>query len=523
MRRFTALLSLALVFISCVQTRQAEEVDAGKDEGVVGGIPAPAVPPPPALTRADAKHGYLTKNAAFEMESTESYAAIRESGWVAALTERKSTFSIDVDRASYSNVRRFINSGQLPPVDAVRIEELINYFPYADREPDGGAPFAVTSDVASCPWNRDHRLLRIGVRGRSIPEWERKPNNLVFLLDVSGSMASPDKLPLVKTAFRMLIDQLRGDDTVAIVVYAGAAGLVLEPTPGSDKDLIHDAIERLEAGGSTAGGEGILLAYKTAREHFNARGNNRVILATDGDFNVGVSSEQDLQQLIEEQRSHGVFLTVLGFGRGNLQDSKMELLADKGNGNYAYVDSELEARKVFVEELGGTLFTIAKDVKLQVDFDPARVARYRLIGYENRILATEDFDDDTKDAGELGSGHTVTALYELEPVRDARGEIARLSLRYKEPQQDSSRLIETRIVDSGKDFESASADLRFAAAVASYGMLLRNSEHRGTATFEDVIALARTSQGPDEAGYRAEFIRMVEKTGQLPTRVAVSE
>lgn len=453
-----------------------------------------------------------------EKENRESYSSFAEGKFIRAEDERKSTFSIDVDRASYSNVRRFINSGTLPPVDAVRIEELINYFPYEDAEPRGAEPFAVTSEVAGCPWDSSHRLIRIGIRGKIVPQWDMKPNNLVFLIDVSGSMQSEDKLPLVKSAFRLLVDQLRGQDSVALVVYAGAAGLVLPPTSGGEKNLILDAIDRLEAGGSTAGGDGIRLAYRTARENFVRGGNNRVVLATDGDFNVGLSSEVELQELIEEERKDNIFLTVLGFGTGNYQDSKMEMLADKGNGNYAYVDSVLEARKVFVEELGGTLVTIARDVKIQVDFDPARVRSYRLLGYENRMLNTEDFEDDTKDAGELGSGHFVTALYQIEPEAGATtGPVASLQLRYKDPEGSESRLISTVIEDEGRVFEEASNDLRFAASIAAYGMLLRKSAHIGQTSFHDVLSMARSAQGTDSEGYRKGFLLMVEETRKLST------
>ncbi|MCJ7629381.1 MAG: von Willebrand factor type A domain-containing protein, partial [Longimicrobiales bacterium] len=345
--------------------------------------------------------------------NTESYGLIEENVFHLAATNPLSTFSIDVDRASYANVRRFIHDGVRPPIDAVRIEELINYFPYGDRAPDGDGPLAIYTEVAPAPWQPLHRLVRVALKGRSVDMTEAPASNLVFLLDVSGSMNSSDKLPLLKTAFGMLVDQLRPQDRVAIVVYAGAAGLVLPSTPGSEKGAIMDALQSLEAGGSTAGGAGIRLAYDVAAKHHIAGGNNRVILATDGDFNVGVSGDAEMVRLIEEEREQGTFLTVLGFGTGNLKDSKMEQIADHGNGNFSYIDSALEARKVLVNEMGGTLLTIAKDVKLQVEFNPNRVLAYRLIGYENRLLAAEDFADDTKDAGELGAGHSVTALYEV--------------------------------------------------------------------------------------------------------------
>jgi len=466
--------------------------------------------------------------------STEDYRHIVENGWHSPRTAPLSTFSIDVDAASYSNVRRFLTQGELPPADAVRIEELINYFRYQYPEPDGREPFTITTELGSAPWAPSHKLALIGLQSRRIETRDLPPSNLVFLLDVSGSMASPDKLPLVKKAFRLLVNELRPRDRVAIVVYAGAAGLVLPSTPGSRKDEILDAIERLEAGGSTAGGAGIQLAYRTAREHFIENGNNRVILATDGDFNVGVSSEGGLVRLIEERRRDGIFLTVLGFGTGNLKDSKMEQLADKGNGHYAYIDDLLEARKVFVQELGSTLLTVAKDVKLQVEFNPARVASYRLIGYENRRLEDEDFNDDAKDAGDMGAGHAVTALYEIIPVgadRDDRlrvdplryqeprevrgrrsGDWLTVKIRYKEPRAERSQLVERAVRTESR---SVSDNYRFASAVAGFGMLLRRSEHRGDLSYGQVVELARRSKGGDPDGYRGEFIRLVEAAQAL--------
>ena len=465
-----------------------------------------------------------------EPGNTEAYARIEENRFLAALTNPLSTFSIDVDAASYSNVRRFLSSGTLPPPDAVRLEELVNYFPYRYPEPEGADPFTVATEVGPCPWASDHRLVRIGLQGRHIPTAKLPPSNLVFLIDVSGSMMSPDKLPLVKQAFRALVGELRPQDRVAIVVYAGAAGLVLPSTPGSDKRTILDALDRLEAGGSTAGGAGLRLAYDVAREHFMREGNNRVILATDGDFNVGVSSDAEMIRLVEARRSEGTFLTVLGFGTGNLKDTKMEQMADKGNGHYAYIDTFREAEKVFVQEFGGTLFTIAKDVKIQVEFNPAKVQAYRLLGYENRLLAKEDFADDRKDAGELGAGHTVTALYEIVPagarpvalVEDslvyqhvslrpgaARSpDLVTVRLRYKEPAGSTSKLITTRVEDrsSGRSSE----DMRFASSVAAFAMLLRDSENKGSVTFDQVIEMARGARGADPEGYRGEFIGMVQ-------------
>ncbi len=461
--------------------------------------------------------------------NTDEFRHLAEHAWRSPRQHPLSTFAADVDAASYSIVRRMIAEGRLPPADAVRIEELINYFRYDYPEPSGPHPFSVTTELGDAPWAPGHKLALIGLRTRSLSMAELPPNNLVFLIDVSGSMYSADRLPLAKTALRLLVHELRPQDRVAIVVYAGAAGLVLPSTSGRDKDRILDAIDRLEAGGSTAGGAGIRLAYQVAREHFIPDGNNRVILASDGDFNVGPSSEGELVRLIEEQRRSGVFLTVLGFGLGNLKDAKMEMLANKGNGHYAYIDNLLEARKVLVQELGATLLTVARDVKLQVEFNPARVAAYRLVGYENRLLNDEDFNDDTKDAGDLGAGHIVTALYEIVPVgvespvrvstvdplryqdRSApRGESRdwfTVKLRYQDPAGSPSRLLE-RVVRS--ETASPSADFRFATAVAGFGMLLRDSEHKGNSTWAGVLAAARSARGDDPQGYRAEFIRIVE-------------
>ena len=468
--------------------------------------------------------------------NTESYAHIAENDFRLVGASPLSTFSIDVDRASYANVRRFIQEGRRPPIDAVRIEELINYFPYRWGDVSGDHPFAVTTEVWEAPWRPEHRLVRIGLHARSIDTGDLPPGNLVFLLDVSGSMRSPDKLPLLRKAFALLAEQLRPQDRVAIVVYAGAAGLVLPSTPGGDRGRILAALEELQAGGSTAGGAGLELAYETAREHYVDGGNNRVILATDGDFNVGPSSDAEMVRLIEKERESGVFLTVLGFGTGNLKDSKMEQLADHGDGNFHYVDGLLEARKVLVEEMGGTLVALARDVKLQIEFNPARVAGYRLIGYENRLLADEDFSDDTKDAGELGAGHTVTALYEVvphglavpgdrdvdelryqpkgndPPLSEFQGEMLYVKVRYKDPDGKRSKLLERAVADRPA---SPSVDFRFATAVAGFGMLLRDSEHAGDLTLDDVVRLAERGKGDDPRGYRGEFIRLVETTRDL--------
>ncbi len=471
----------------------------------------------------------------------EGYDHIRDNPFLAVGTNPLSTFSIDVDTASYANVRRFLTAGQLPPKGAVRIEELVNYFRYDYPEPEGRSPFSITTELGVCPWKPEHRLALVGLRGRSIDDENLPPRNLTFLLDVSGSMNSPDKLPLLKRAMGLLVDTLREEDHVAIVVYAGASGLVLSPTSGADKARIGEALEVLRAGGSTAGGAGIQLAYHIAAESFVDGGINRVILATDGDFNVGTSSESDLVRLIGEKRETGVFLSVLGFGRGNLQDSKMENLADHGNGNYSYIDTLREARKVLVSEAGSTLVTIAKDVKIQVEFNPARVSAYRLVGYENRALRAEDFADDKKDAGEIGAGHTVTALYEIVPVGvsmdlpavdplkyqqppvsndSATPEMLTVKLRHKEPSGDRSRL--TSVVLEDGPGRQASVDLRFSAAVAAFGMLLRDSDHKGSASWTQVIDLARSAIGPDLEGHRKEFLVLASKAQTLATMEQVA-
>ncbi len=462
---------------------------------------------------------------------TEDYDGIVENPFMDVNGNPLSTFSIDVDAASYSNVRRFLNQGQLPPAGAVRIEEMINYFHYNYPQPKKDDPFSVNTEISDCPWNSNHKLVLVGLQGKKIETENLPASNLVFLIDVSGSMMDENKLPLVKASMKLLVDQLREEDHVAIVVYAGNAGLVLSPTSGEDKIKIKSAIDELEAGGSTAGGAGIKLAYKTAKENFVKGGNNRVILCTDGDFNVGASSDDALERMIEEERKSGVYLTVLGYGMGNYKDNKMQKLADKGNGNHAYIDGLSEAKKVLVNEFGGTLFTIAKDVKLQVEFNPAKVQGYRLIGYENRMLAKEDFNDDKKDAGELGSGHTVTALYEVIPtgvkdtflrkvdnlkyqnnnnaVANNSGEIMNIKLRYKKPDGDVSKLMEHPVYDEQKAIATTSDNFRFAAAVAEFGMLLRNSSFKANANYDDVFKLARKAKGNDEEGYRAEFIKLV--------------
>ena len=485
--------------------------------------------------------------------NTETYDHVVDNHFLKVLDHPLSTFSIDVDTAAYSNMRRYLTQGQLPPPGAVRIEELLNYFHYDYPNPIDGVPFSTNVEIADCPWNARHRLVRIGLKGYELPPSERPASNLVFLIDVSGSMQAANKLPLVQAGLKLLVDQLSENDRVALVVYAGGPGLVLDSTTAEQKQVLRNAIDQLQAGGSTNGAGGIELAYRIAREHFIPKGTNRVILCTDGDFNVGLTDQSQLVRLIEEKARTGVFLSVLGFGMGNYKDSTLEKLADQGNGNYAYIDTLHEARKVLVEQMQGTLITIAKDVKIQIEFNPAQAAAYRLIGYENRLLAKEDFNDDQKDAGEIGAGHTVTALYEVIPpghgtptglvdplkyqapvaavtatttpdsatqAPDAAvskqgdsktsDELLTLKLRYKQPDGMTSQLIEVAVKDVGKTFSKASPDFAWAAAVASFGMILRDSSYQGNATLAAVLEIAQANRGDDPAGYRAEFIRMVQ-------------
>ena len=470
--------------------------------------------------------------------STESYSRIDDNPYQRSSNEPLSTFSIDVDTASYANTRRFLRDGTLPPKDAVRIEELINYFPYDYPAPAKGGAFSITTEVGPSPWNGMHQLVRVGIATQAIADADVPPRNLVFLIDVSGSMEAENKLPLLVQAMSLLVDQLRPKDKISIVVYAGASGMALPPTNGSDKTAIKAALAQLRAGGSTNGAAGIELAYKIAREEFLPKGINRVILCTDGDFNVGTTSEGELTRLIEIQRKGNVFLTVLGFGMGNLKDSMMEKLADRGNGNYGYIDSLDEARKVLVKQAGATLVTVAKDVKIQVEFNPAVVAGYRLIGYENRLLAAQDFNDDTKDAGEIGAGHSVTALYEIVPAgaqvpgaakvdklkyqKPAAStgaqpdELMTVKVRYKAPTGDTSKLM-THIVHTARmQLSQTSNDFRFAAAVAGYGMLLRDSPHKGSLNWPQVAALAKDSLGADKGGYRKELVELIEIASKRP-------
>ena len=474
--------------------------------------------------------------------NTENYAHVAENAFQNVADQPLSTFSIDVDTASYSNARRFLNDGTLPPKDAIRVEEWLNYFGYDYPEPLAKEPFSVTSEVSACPWNAAHRLVRLGLKSQQISQAETPARNLVFLVDVSGSMMPDNKLPLLKRGLALLAENLRAKDTISIVVYAGASGLALPATTGSDRGRVLDALGRLEAGGSTNGGDGIRLAYATARQHFTKGGINRVILATDGDFNVGTSSEGELQRLIEDERKSGVFLTVLGFGDGNVKDSTMEMLADKGNGNYAYIDSVAEARKVLVREAGSTLITIAKDVKLQVEFNPARVASYKLIGYENRLLAKEDFNDDKKDAGEIGAGHAVTALYEVVPKGEkstppkvdplkyqaapavlpsaASNELLTVNIRFKQPTSDVSSKFSRVVVDAGLPLDQTSADFRFSAAVAEAALVLRGAPDLSGASLEAARTLAQSALGQDLAGDRHEFISLLAKARALAPAVA---
>ena len=531
---------------------------AGADSITVGNV---TLPPSSSalgddLSAAELKDNrgrFVDADSERRSHNTEAYDHFSENSYLAARQNPLSTFSIDVDTASYANARRFLNRQQLPPPGAVRIEELVNYFTYDYPQPEGEVPFSVNVEVAACPWHTKHRLVRIGLKGREIEIDQRPLTNLVFLLDVSGSMRDANKLPLVVSAMKLLVEQLGENDRVAIVVYAGASGVVLPPTSAARKDDIMSALSRLSAGGSTNGGEGIELAYSLAQESFIEGGVNRVILCTDGDFNIGSTNRSELVPLIEKKAKSGVFLSVLGFGMGNYKDAMLEQLADKGNGNYGYIDTVQEARKVLVEQLSGTLVTIAKDVKIQVDFNPALVAAYRLIGYENRMLKAEDFRDDTKDAGEIGAGHTVTALYEVipagqpipgadvepskyttppatqkkdgtEPGRpaedkeeepEASNELLTVRLRYKQPDADTSQALRVPVVDAGTAFDRASDDFRFAAAVAQFGLLLRDSKYRGEANFDAVLEIAGSALGADDSGYRTEFLNLARTARQL--------
>ncbi len=526
------LLLLIAVFVNCGGGRQLGgmmQAESMKDYAAVSEKRSMKLAPSSGLKNEMADEEIAVAH------NTEEYDVIRENEFKGVKDNPLSTFSIDVDTASYTNVRRYLNYNQLPPKDAVRIEEMINYFRYSYPQPDGEHPFSVTTEISGAPWNISNRLLMIGIQGKSLNYKEMKPCNFVFLLDTSGSMSSPDKLPLIKKSLALMLKGLSSKDRIAIVAYAGSAGLVLPSTPATESDKILDVFDKLNAGGSTAGGEGIILAYKVAKENLIKDGNNRVILCTDGDFNVGASSTSEMVRLIEEKRKDDIYLTICGFGMGNYKDGRMEQISNAGNGNYFYIDSIKEAEKVFVRELRANMFTIAKDVKIQIEFNPLKVKSYRLIGYENRMLAKEDFDNDKKDAGELGAGHTVTALYEIVPADGGKddsvklryqqskvnketaggGEIMLLKLRYKPIKEEKSLLIEKAVDDENKAFSSTSDNFRFASAVAGFGMLLRDSQFKNDLTAKDVIKIAKGAKGYDEEGYRAEFITLVEKFSLL--------
>ncbi len=503
---------LVLTIFSCKKADYATEQNADATEI--------------AVTTTDA----LDEDYALPEPNTESYAGLEENPFESPLKTPLSTFSIDVDNASYTNIRRFINEGQKVPKDAVRVEEMINFFKYKYPQPDGQHPFSINTEYSDCPWNKNSQLLKIGLQGKNIPMANLPATNLVFLVDVSGSMDEQNKLPLLKESMKILVKELRSIDKVSIVVYAGSAGVVLEPTPGDNKDEIMDAFDDLHAGGNTAGGEGIELAYKLAQENFIKEGNNRVVIATDGDFNVGASTDDDMLKLIEQKRESGVFLTVLGFGMGNYKDSKMEILADKGNGNYAYIDNIQEANRFLGKEFKGSMFAIAKDVKIQIEFNPKHVQAYRLIGYENRKLNAEDFKNDKIDAGELGSGHSVTALYEIIPAGvesdyvpsdlkytktqktdgNYSDELATVKFRYKKPDGNKSIEIVNVIADKKTNLENSSADFKFTTAVSWFGLKLRESKYIANSSSSDIKKLAKSGLQNDEEGYRSEFVRLVD-------------
>jgi Ca-activated chloride channel homolog len=529
-----------LAKVDAADKKQKEEAiaqGAVVDIAQPASVPQMAAPASPGLTKAGQALMFPETVAPIVPGEGENYAATSDTVVKQVADAPVSTFSIDVDSGAYSNVRRFLMNGQMPPKDAVRVEEMVNYFSYDYPKPEaGGAPFRVTTSIEQTPWNPETRLLHIGVKGYEPPAAERPAANLVFLVDVSGSMDQPDKLPLLRAGMKVLTDQLRDDDKVTIVVYAGAAGLVLEPTAGKDKAKIKAALDRLQAGGSTAGGEGLALAYAKAKEARIEGGINRIILATDGDFNVGVTDIGQLKEMVEDARKSGVSLTTLGFGEGNYNDALMEQIADVGNGNYGYVDSLKEAKRLLSDQLAGTIHTIAKDVKIQIEFNPAVVAEYRLIGYENRALQREDFNNDQKDAGEIGAGHTVTAIYEIalkgskglaiDPLRygqhaDERvdpnaAEFAFLRLRYKAPEGDASKLIEVPLpVTELNNANEAPSDARFAAAVAAFGQKLRGGDYVGAFGYDQIAEAARAARGDDGDGYRAEFIELVEMAKAL--------
>lgn len=489
--------------------------------------------PMTASVSADAKMYVRTAHRAIYSAPTESYKGINENNFLRVTKTPLSTFAADVDGASYSNVRRYLNLGQMPPPDAVRVEEMINYFTYDLEGPKNANPVHVTTELTQAPWNSNHQLMRIALKAKDIPTKSLPPANFVFLIDVSGSMSSSNKLPLVKSSYKMLVDQLRDEDRVAIVTYAGVANVALESTAGTQKRKIKDVIDGLGASGGTAGGAGLTKAYQIARDHFVKKGNNRIILATDGDFNIGESSDSDMERLISKEREHGISLSILGYGMGNYQDSKLELLANKGHGNYAYIDNISEARKAIVTEFGASLFTVAKDVKIQVEFNPQFVQSYRLVGYEHNLLEAEDFNNDEKLGGDMGVGHVVTALYEIVPggvestfsgsVDDLKyqkaenkvgnrnsKELATVKFRYKEPDSKKSKLVSHIVAPNAIALTQVSQDFRFATAVAEFGMLIRNSAYKQQANFDKLIQRAKEAKGRDEEGYRSEFIRLAQ-------------
>ena len=534
--KFSAVLVLlySVIFSGCAGESAMNSNSANRSVEMTKNNPYPTTSPNSNMSMNSptmAKSEYSTD---IEENKTngERYAEITENPFLEVVRAPLSTFSIDVDTAAYANVRRHLNDGQLPPKDAVRIEELINYFEYDYPQPVGDVPFSVNAEVAECAWNAKHKIVHIGLQGKKISMENAPPSNLVFLIDVSGSMQPSDRLPLLKNSLPFLINQLTGRDRVSVVTYAGSSGLALASTSANNKGEILSAIENLESGGSTNGGGGIQLAYRVAQENFIQGGNNRVILATDGDFNVGLSSDNELVKLIENKRQSGVFLSVLGVGKGNLNDSMMEKLADKGNGNYSYIDSMEEARKALGQQAAGTIYTIAKDVKIQVEFNPAKVAGYRLIGYENRLLADRDFNNDQKDAGEIGAGHTVTAIYEIIPAgqkienpgvdelkyskvepseTNFSAELMTVKLRYKEPTADESKLLSIGVLDRNYSIENASENVRFASAVVQFGLILRDSRYKGSASFASVQNLANAALGNDFRNYRNEFLNLVGK------------
>ena len=510
---FLMLAGLALFFASCKENQYMNEAEAASE-----------------IMITDAADNNTLEEYSPEYENQESYAKIEENKFENPKIKPLSTFSIDVDNASYTNIRRFINNGQEVPKDAVRLEEMMNYFTYTYPQPKDKHPFSINTEYSDCPWNSEHKLVKIGLQGKKIETDNLPASNIVFLVDVSGSMSDENKLPLLKESMKVLVNELRPEDKVSIVVYAGAAGMVLPPTPGDEKRKIMNAFDELSAGGSTAGGEGIELAYNIAEENFIKGGNNRIVLATDGDFNIGASSDNEMENLIEKKRKSGIFLTCLGYGMGNYKDSKMEILADKGNGNYAYIDNMQEANRFLGKEFKGSMFAIAKDVKIQIEFNPKHVQSYRLIGYENRKLNDEDFKNDAIDAGELGSGHTVTALYEIIPTgvesnytpsklkytsnesasTSNSDELATIKFRYKKPEGEKSIEMVQTIPNATKSLKAASPDFKFASSVAWFGMKLRDSKYIENKEIEDIVSLAKEGLDNDSEGYKAEFIRLAK-------------